>query len=485
MSNFSSLDLDQPVEQFPLIETFRQPIWIALFTSVIIHTILGVNLPKLSLFSEKAKLPPTVGFVELTPEQLERLPQPKEPKITFSTIPGPGNFSLITPPTSGVIPFVPQSSSSELPTIPVDPSDYNLPKLPPLDSANLSSPAPSISTPSVSRLPTNPPPREFFYNTPMPVKSPLLRTPIDPPPLPSASPPSTEIQPEPPQVAKESPIDEYQIRKSLNLTNEVYGSGLSSRSTLEIDPTDENSAGKNSTRKPYSANLKLPPQRYQDKVEDKIAITPAKNNTETQGQTKPLPPDQTKKNRLPEAPIVSQLREGKTIQEIAEEIQQQKAKPTNTQKFSDVPPVTKRNVIEPSSLVKVLQKPQQKKPTNAATNEELQSRREAVDALDEYITWAAELEVAGESFSLTKPKTISDIYPEAACEQRLEGKAMVGLLVGPDGSIGEGPKLLLKSGYSILDKAALDVVSKESFNSSNKSKLYQYEFNFDSSNCSS
>ncbi|MCL2924011.1 MAG: energy transducer TonB [Trichodesmium sp. MAG_R04] len=485
MSNFSSLDLDQPVEQFPLIDTFRQPIWIALFTSVIIHTILGINLQKLSVFSEKAKLPPTVGFVELTPEQLERLPQPKEPEITFSTIPGPGNFSLITPPTSSVMPFAPQSSSSELPTIPVDPSDYSLPKLPPLDSTNLSSPPPSVSTPSISRLPKNLPPREFSYTIPMPVRSPLRRTPIDPSPLPSASPPSTVIQPEPPQVLKESQIDEYQIRKSLNFTNEVYESGLSSRSNPEIDSTDEISTGENSTRKSYSANLKLPPQRYQDKVGDKTAITPAENNTDTQAQTKPLPPDPTKKNRLPEAPIVSQLREGNTIQEIAEEIRQQKAKLTNTKKFSDVPPVAKRNVTELSSPVQLLKTTQQKKPTNATTDEKSQSRTDALDASYEYITWATELKVAGESFSLTKPKTISDIYPEAACEQRLKGQAMVGLLVGPDGSISEGPKLLLKSGYSMLDKAALDAVSKESFNSSNKSKLYQYEFNFDSSNCSS
>ena len=475
MSNFSSLDLDQPIEQFPLIDTFRQPIWIALFTSVIIHTILGVNLPKLSLFSEKAKLPPTVGFVELTPEQLERLPQPKEPEITFSTIPGPRNFSLIAPPTSDAIPFVPQSSSSELPTIPVDPSDYNLPKLPPLDSTNLSSPVPSVSTPSVSRLPKNPPPREFSYNTPIPGRSPLPRTPR----LPNTSPPTVEIfQPEPSQVPKESPIDEEKIRQRLNLTNEVYDSGLSSRPTIEINPTNGTSV---------SDNLTLPPQRYQDKdkVKNQTSITPAEKNTDTQAQTKPLPPDPTKKNRLPEAPIVSQLREGKTIQEIAEEIQQQKAKRTNTQKFSDVPPVTKRNVTEPSSPVKLLQKPQQKKPTNAMVNEESKSRREAVDALDEYITWATELKVAGESFSLTKPKAISDIYPEAACKQRWEGKAMVGVLVGPDGSISEGPKLLLESGYSMLDTAALDAVSKELFNSSDESKLYQYVFNFDSSNCSS
>ena len=44
MSDLSSLNLDESIEKSSLIDTLRQPIWIALFTSVIIHAILGVNL---------------------------------------------------------------------------------------------------------------------------------------------------------------------------------------------------------------------------------------------------------------------------------------------------------------------------------------------------------------------------------------------------------------------------------------------------------
>ncbi len=575
MSDFSSLDLDRPIEQSSLTDTLRQPIWIALFTSVIIHAILGINLPKLSLFSEKAKLPPTVGLVELTPEQLERLPQPEEPEITFSTIPAPPNFSPITPPTPGEVPSFSQSPSSELPTIPVDPSDYNLPKLPPLDSTTSSSSTPSFSTPSVSRLPRNPSPREFSYNYPsIPGRSPLPRTPISPLPLPNTNRPPVDIfQIEPPEDPNQSQIDEYQIRKNLNLTDKVYESGLSRRPTLEIDPTDETSVAENS-RKSYSANLTLPPQRYQDKVKNQNAITPTENNTNTQPQKtsvatatpkKPLPPDPTKKNRLSEAPIVRQLREGKTIQNIAEEAKQQQKivvatpSPTETQKYqpetpsviptpkpsptpekpkefkgsllekfeqpqqqkvSEIPPTPKpspkpeenlaaatlEETTPPKPEVKVtpsvaptpkpspsvqpqaefkgslLQKLQQQKQTNAAVTEESQSREIALGAVGAYMQWAIELEVGEDS--LTQPKPISDVYPEAACEQKLEGKATVGVLVSPDGTISEGPKLLLESGSPMLDEAALDAVSKESFDNSDDSKLYQYEFNFDSSNCS-
>ncbi len=565
MSDFSSLDLDRPIEQSSLTDTLRQPIWIALFTSVIIHAILGINLPKLSLFSEKAKLPPTVGLVELTPEQLERLPQPEEPEITFSTIPAPPNFSLIAPPTPGEVPFFSQSPSSELPTIPVDPSDYNLPKLPPLDSTSSSSSTSSFSTPSVSRLPRNPYQTEFSYNYPsIPGRSPLPTTPIYPPPLSNTNRPPVDIfQVKPPQDPNQSQIDENQIRKSLNLTDKVYESGLSRRQTLEINPTDETSVAENS-RESYSANLKLPPQRYQDKVENKTAITPTENNTNTQPQTTPLPPDPTKKNRLPEAPIVRQLREGKTIQDIAEEAKQQQKivfatpSPTETkksqpetpsvaaapkpsptpekpkefkgslleklqqpqqQKVTETTPTSKpspkpeENVVaapveettplipevkvipsvapppKPSPSVQpqaefkgsLLQRLQQQKQTNAAVTEESKSREIALGAVGAYMQWAIELEVGEES--LTQPKAISDVYPESACEQKLEGKATVGVLVSPDGTITKGPKLLLESGSPMLDEAALDAVSKRSFDSSDNSKLYQYEFNFDSSNC--
>ncbi|MDE5088936.1 MAG: TonB family protein [Trichodesmium sp. St16_bin2-tuft] len=501
MSDLSSLNLDESIEKSSLIDTLRQPIWIALFTSVIIHAILGVNLPKLSLFSEKAKLPPTVGFVELTPEQLERLPQPEEPEIIFSTIPKPGNFSLIAPPTPGEAVFVPQSPSSELPTIPVDPSDYNLPKLPPLDSIDSSSPLPSISTPSVSRLPKNPPPKEFYDNPPISSLSPSLIKPTYKPPLPlpSASPPPT-FQPLPPLIVPENTQDEYQIRKEIGLTVEVYESGLSRRPTLEMNPTDGTSVGENSTGESYSDNLILPPRRYQDKYEVKnpTVITPTENNTNTQPQKTPLPLDPTKKNRLSEAPIVKQVREGKTIEEIAQEMQQKVVvipTPTKTQKSESKPekkfeqlgeqqspetsPPVQLLTQSKGSLLQTLQKENQA--NAAAVREDFQSRGIALGASLVYMEWARELEVGEES--LTQPKAISGIYPEAACEQRLEGKAMVGVFVGPDGSISAGPKLLLKSGYSMLDKAALDAVNKESFDSSDESKLYQYEFDFNSSNC--
>ena len=537
MSNFSSLELDQPIEKSYVINSLRQPIWIALLTSVIIHTVLGVNLPKLSLFSKKAKLPPTVGFVELTPEQLERLPQPEEPEITFSEMPVPENFSPVAPPTPSEVPFVAEPPSSELPTIPLDPSDYNLPELPPLDPTNLSSPLPSVSTPSVSRLPKNSLPSEFSYNSPIPSVAPLPIAPRYQPTPPNTIPPlipTFQPKPKPPQIPEQNQINEYQIRQNLKLTDDVYESGLSRRPTLEIDPTNGTSVngtsvGENSTKKSYLDGLQKPPRRYQDKVEnqqDKVKNQNAMNNKEeddtnnVQPLKTPLPPDPTKKNRLREAPIVTQLREGKTIKEIVQETQKEKVvatpklskapksepvaltpKPSPTPEKAEEPKkdlpsnnfeqLQQQKVTDASPLLQpqpefkgsLLQKLRQKKLTNATVNEESQSRETSVDAALAYANWAIELGV-GKEIS-THAKAIPDIYPEAACEQKLEGKALVGVLVDPDGSISKGPKLLIESGFPILDNAALDAVSKESFDSSNKPKLYRYEFDFDSSNCTS
>ncbi len=584
MSDFSSLDLDQSIEQSSVIDTLRQPIWIALFTSLAIHGILGINLPKLFLFSEPAKLPPTVGLVELTPEQLEGLPQPEKPEITFSTIPAPPNFSLVVPSSPGV-PFWPQSSSSELPKIPVAPSNYNLPKLPPEDSTASSSANRSSSTPSVSRLPRNPSPTDYSYNYPsIPRRSPLSITPIYPPPLPNINRQPTDIfQTNPQQKSNQDEIDEYQLRKNFNLTDKVYDSGLSRRQTLEIDPQTQTDVLEDSTRQSYSTNLQLPPRRYQDKAENQIAVNPNQDNTNTNTPTEKAPvarvtpeaspkPDSTKKNRLPEAPIVRQLRGGKTIQDVAAEAKQQTEvavatpeSPTDTnqsqqkielQETPSLKPTPKPSLVpekpkefkgsllekfeqsqqaqvtdettptpkpspqpeenlaaatveeakppaaekketpsvipdpEPTPPVQppaefkgsLLQKLKQQQENNAAVTEDSQSIEIALGAVGAYMQWAIELELEEESLTPSQP--ISDVYPEAACEQKLEGKAAVGVLVNSDGTIERGPKLLLESGYPVLDEAALDAVSKESFSSSDRSKLYQYEFNFDSSNCS-
>ncbi|MEB3342159.1 energy transducer TonB [Okeania sp.] len=735
MSNFSSLELEQPIEQPFFKDSLNHPIWIGLFTSVIIHTILGVNLPKLSLFSEKAKLPPTVGFIELTPEQLQRLPQPEE-EIKFSTV--PSEISLTAPTTPGEIPPLSSSSSSDLPTIPLDPSDYKLSESSPA-APSPAAPSPAAPSPTASELLKNQPSIELEFSDTIPGRAVAPQTPIFPPPalevptfpsptpqnttFPSPTPqtttfpspiprstifpspvPSTNFPPidrypiEPPQPPNQSILDEYQIRKNQNLTNEVNDSGLSRGSTPETTsqevPSTEKFTGS------YSDGLELPPERYQDKPENQIAVIPTENNTDTQpeetavipteetsvaaatpettlspkqtsenespkesileqlwdGKTlnqiqeeakqgkiivivpRPketeksepetvavtpetilppeqtteneppkssileelwdgktldeiqeeakqetiiivtpskneteksepeieksepetvavtpkttLPPEQTTENEPPKSSILEELWDGKTLDKIREEVKQGKIiiiTPTETEKsepetLSVVPtakaspkletqkelesllsekaettpnseaeasptpeenlaannleetqPSTSEEEITPTSESSPSKKGEAKfegsmldrlkelEEADAALAEESQSRNLALGAFDAYTQWAIELGLGEES--LTQPRAISGIYPDAACRQKLEGKAIVGVLVNPDGSISVGPKLLLESGSTILDDAALDAVAKESFDVSDESKLYQYEFNFDSSSC--
>ncbi|MDJ0554606.1 MAG: TonB family protein [Microcoleaceae cyanobacterium MO_207.B10] len=586
MSDFSSLDLDQPTNNSSLIDNLRQPIWIALLTSVGVHAILGINLPKLSLFSEQAKLPPTVGLVELTLEQLENLPQPEEPEITFSNIPTSPTPNLFPPaPTPTPADQLPSTSISPSLEIPADPSDYERPKPPPEDSISYSTSTSTRtrSTPSVSRLPRNQSSiDEYSYNSSILGRSPLPTTSIYTSPLPNTnSQPIDTFQNQPLQDSnQQQQIDESQIRKDLDLTNKVFESGLSRRPTIEIDPNDGTPTTELSENS-YSRNLQLPPRRYQDKEENKqenqLAITPNNSTTQTE-QTPvatatpeaPAKPDPTKKNRLPEAPLVRQLREGKTMQDIVEEQkqsekvavvtpppeknnsqpeveapetpspapipqpsptpeqpkefkgslldnfqkqrQQQVAETTPTPKPSPKPSpkpddqtaaATVEQTKPPTPEVKetpsvapeplpvqqptehkgsLLQKFEEQRQQNAAVAEESESRNIALGGAGAYMEWAFELGL--EEDNLTSPESISNVYPEAACERKLEGNALVGVLVNADGAIETGPQLLLDSGYPVLDEAALDAVSKRSFSSSDRSKLYQYELSFDSGNCS-
>lgn len=580
MSDFSSLDLNKPIDNSSIAENLRQPIWIALIASVVVHAILGINLPRLSLFSEQAKLPPTVGLVELTPEQLERLPQPEEPEITFSTIPAPPNFfpGALTPASE--LPSVLQSSS-ELPEIPVDPSNYNLPKLAPEDAISFSTSTGSRSTPSVSRLPSNQSSIDQFSNNypstypPLTRRSSVATTPLDIPIVPENNSQIINIFPnEQSQDLNQAQIDESQRRKELNLTDKVFDSGLSRR-TLEIDPNNGNSTVDNSilSGDSYSEKLQLPPRRYQDKNQNQVAVTPNNSNTQTNKTSvatatpeAPPKPDPTKKNRLPEAPLVRRLREGKTMQDIAEETKQPEKvvvtapppqtsnsqpefeveetpspeatpqaqtpeqpkehkgsllenlrKPPQRQVAETAPtsqpspkpdqnvaatvketmPATSEVEVKPDvdpapkpsppqqpeeNKGSLLQKFEQQKQQSAAVAQESESRDIALSGVTAYTEWALELGLTEEG-NLTSPQTISDVYPEAACDRQLKGNALVGVLVSPDGTIERGPKLLVNSDYAVLDEAALDAVSKRSFSSSDRSKLYQYEFNFDSSNC--
>ncbi len=115
-----------------------------------------------------------------------------------------------------------------------------------------------------------------------------------------------------------------EIRRSLNLTDDVYESGLFAQ-----NPSSESG---NSTSTEFKGSLleglRRPSERYQDKVATAPTnSSPATARTETpttarvQTPTTPAEVDPTKINRLAESPLARQIREGKTLQQLVNEPQ--------------------------------------------------------------------------------------------------------------------------------------------------------------------
>jgi hypothetical protein len=184
-----------------LSEPLRQPFWWAALASVSLHGTLGVNAPKISNLiyggNSSKNLPGSVGFVELTPTEMGRLPQ---------TIPAVGKNGKLP----GSIAPVPVPLPRNLtPPLPPAPSQINLPALPPgMPPPGFFSPLPPSPLPFLTppAPPTAPPPLTlkpptFKIPTTIPLQPPKNQLfpplpgnfdPIIPPPPPS---PGAALQP--------------------------------------------------------------------------------------------------------------------------------------------------------------------------------------------------------------------------------------------------------------------------------------------------
>ncbi|MEG4058185.1 MULTISPECIES: hypothetical protein [unclassified Microcoleus] len=77
-------------------------------------------------------------------------------------------------------------------------------------------------------------------------------------------------------------------------------------------------------------------------------------------------------------------------------------------------------------------------------------------------------------------------YPVAACSDKLEGRALFGAVVQPQGSLRAKPKMIVATGYPILDKAAIAGIESLTFPPASTHKLYQLavDFKYDEKVCS-
>ncbi|NEP42337.1 MAG: hypothetical protein F6K35_25220, partial [Okeania sp. SIO2H7] len=293
-------------------DSWQQPLLLAFLASVGIHAILGINLPNIPLFSKPVKLPPTVGLVELTTEQIARLPKPKtEGEISFENIQLPSNISQI-PQQQPSFPRLPPTATtpsvSNLPRTSVGRSsyEYEIPERPLTRSPvplRLGRNFPS----SVGSLPPNETPRDDFYTYIPPRPTPVSPSPLPiyRRPLPETYPPSLPPLPNLPEE-NQGPT-EAEIRANIQFdNNEVDESGLFTG---------------NSTRS-FLEGVPRPQERYQDKIASRGTNSQqTRPRVETPATTvqPPAEPDPTKINRLPESPLARQIREGKTLREVLNE----------------------------------------------------------------------------------------------------------------------------------------------------------------------
>lgn len=116
-------------------EALTQPAGIATFASVGIHGLLWVLLPILPLSSKTAgpEVKQPVQLVELTPQELSRLPEFSTPQLSLPpsnrtnspTLPSLRSFDFLSPPTA-IAPGSPQYS------FPLSPPTIDLPSAPPI-----------------------------------------------------------------------------------------------------------------------------------------------------------------------------------------------------------------------------------------------------------------------------------------------------------------------------------------------------------------
>ncbi|MDY7012901.1 MAG: hypothetical protein SVX43_04740, partial [Cyanobacteriota bacterium] len=111
------------------------PTSVAILGSVGAHALLGISLPALSVFSPSQRGPSEVPIVELTAEELARLPN-LEPAPAIPFVP-PAATQLLPLPNNFELPSVTQNP----------PPKASIPALPPKPSANSTGKASSLSVP--------------------------------------------------------------------------------------------------------------------------------------------------------------------------------------------------------------------------------------------------------------------------------------------------------------------------------------------------
>jgi hypothetical protein len=105
-----------------------------------------------------------------------------------------------------------------------------------------------------------------------------------------------------------------------------------------------------------------------------------------------------------------------------------------------------------------------------------------------YVALFDKFKKAYPDLEMTEPTPVDVPYPLAACSQKLEGTAVFGAVVSPQGLLKAQPQVIVPTGYPILDNAAKTAIISTSvtFQAASTHKLYQLTvpFKYDEKLCS-
>jgi hypothetical protein len=115
-------------------------------------------------------------------------------------------------------------------------------------------------------------------------------------------------------------------------------------------------------------------------------------------------------------------------------------------------------------------------------------RETQLAAANTYVALFERFKKAYPDLEMTGPTPVSVPYPLAACSQKLEGTAVFGAVVTPQGLLRAVPEPIVPTGYPILDNAAKTAIISPSltFQAASTHKLYQLAvpFKYDEKVCS-
>ncbi|NJK39618.1 MAG: hypothetical protein HC835_01870 [Oscillatoriales cyanobacterium RM2_1_1] len=441
----------------------------AVLASLGLHALIGFNIEKLPLFPETADLPPTVELLELSPEQVQGVyPEPTRLvpspfKIPRSlTLPLFGSQPTTSPPPLSTLPFDDSFTSSlGLPRIGNESSPFQTDS--PEDFPNRSL-APGPNLPNFS------PPPDFNNQPPAP-----------PPPVNPFLEWVRTIQPKYPElkgiavVKNEDTNCRPRTRDLARLAVVVDGEGkiiagpdlFEKTGNEDLDTAVWEAAEKflagipaAEFTAPYSAygfEFRFNRANCSEDAED--TRDSSGSNGEGIGETStstdpdsgnPNQPDPTSTTQP--APINPDCTKGSILCDLEEQ------NSPGSDGENTAPEGTSGSGIE-------------------------QSRRGA-ESLGEYFVWVQSLQESGYAdLETSSPQTITDFYPAEACAQKLEGQALIGVVVGPDGAILEGPEVLYLQGDPLLSRAALQRIQEVPGDPLNVPVAYQYGFEFNSAIC--